>query len=448
MGKSYDENAGSWVVQNQKKMPGLPDPERRCKRILGDKEKKRPEAEAEDLRQKAELAAMFRRLSDEIAQEQRRAEAAKVLGIDGATIAKSNASARPPTLREFLTGRWADYTLVAQNATTRRTTKSHVAYILYHLDGDLRLDEFHEGDVAKLREGLFREGPKSFSFKKNGEPRKPRVETFASLAINRILGTFAAVMNLAERERVIERAPRVALLPSDDSEPIVPPTDEELRALLDGAADFVQIAPFMKEAIELAAGTGMRAGEQFTRTWRNVDFKMGETGAIRIEKQPKVKLVDGQPWRPKHKKSRIVPLTPEARELLLALRERVPHGPDDPVIPSRGGSPYVRLEAAPDKAGMGYFAELVDAVLPDSTIRWHDLRHYFAVRALLRGVPIAVVSSWLGHTDVNLTVKQYGRWAAEAREQWQWARKMSEPIDAIPQRPALDVLEGGGGRQD
>jgi len=103
----------------------------------------------------------------------------------------------------------------------------------------------------------------------------------------------------------------------------------------------------------------------------------------------------------------------------------------------------VRLEAAPDKAGMGYFAELVGAVLPGSTIRWHDLRHYFAVRALLRGVPIAVVSSWLGHTDINLTVKQYGRWAAEAREQWQWARKMSDPIDALPQRPALGVLDGG-----
>lgn len=56
---------------------------------------------------------------------------------------------------------------------------------------------------------------------------------------------------------------------------------------------------------------------------------------------------------------------------------------------------------------------------------------------------MAVASAWLGHSDVNLTVKQYGRWAAEAREQWQWAKKMDEPIDAIAQRPALGVIDGG-----
>ena len=78
----------------------------------------------------------------------------------------------------------------------------------------------------------------------------------------------------------------------------------------------------------------------------------------------------------------------------------------------------------------------------------HDLRHYFAVRALMRGVPMAVVSAWLGHSDINLTVKRYGRWAAEAREQWAWARRMSEPIDAIPPRPALAVVDGGRPKND
>ncbi|MDB4981079.1 MAG: site-specific integrase [Myxococcales bacterium] len=76
-------------------------------------------------------------------------------------------------------------------------------------------------------------------------------------------------------------------------------------------------------------------------------------------------------------------------------------------------------------------------------VRWHDLRHFFAVRALMRGVPMAVVSTWLGHSDINLTVKRYGRFAAEAREQWQWAKRMSDPVAAIPPRTSLGVLDGG-----
>jgi integrase len=112
------------------------------------------------------------------------------------------------------------------------------------------------------------------------------------------------------------------------------------------------------------------------------------------------------------------------------------------VIPSRGGSPYNRLEAAPDKAGKGFFPDVVEAAGLAGKVRWHDLRHYFAVRALLHGVPMAVVSAWLGHSDINLTVKSYGRWSAEARDQWTWAKKLSAPIDAIAPRPALAALQG------
>lgn len=437
-----DKAAGSWVVQLQRTSPDGTKL-RRCRRVRGS----RADAQKLEKEMTADLDAELARLRSAHQTAERKKAAAIELGIDPA-LTRSNGSIVRPTLRDFLTGRWAEHTLVAQNATTRRTTRTHVAYILYHLDGDRRIDELHEADVAKLREGLVREGPKSFFLKRNGQPRKPRVETFTPLAVNRILGTFAAALNLAERERLIDRAPRVDLLPADDSEPIVPPTDEELHAILKMAPKFHEVAPFMAEAIELAAETGMRAGEQFTRTWRFIDFKMGDTGAIRVEKQPKVKLVDGKVWTPKHRKARIIPLTPRAREILLSMRERVPHAPDDPVIPSRGGSPYVRLEAAPDKAGQGFFPELVATALPGSRVRWHDLRHYFAVRALLKGVPIAVVSAWLGHSDVNLTVKRYGRWASEAREQWRWAKAMGQPADAIARRPALGVIGGGRGERE
>jgi site-specific recombinase XerD len=56
----------------------------------------------------------------------------------------------------------------------------------------------------------------------------------------------------------------------------------------------------------------------------------------------------------------------------------------------------------------------------------HRLRHLFAVRLLTRGVPIAVVSELLGHTDINLTVKLYGRFSSGAKVKWH-AVKMLDP---------------------
>lgn len=436
----YDVHNQSWVVQNQKRMPGG-DLLRSCRRLRGPKTETARAAKQLDSQMKAELQAEHQRRASELSRERAKVEAAELLGMNLNAMNKLD-SGRRSTLRDFLTTRWAEHSNVTQNGTTRRTTRSHVGYLSFYA-GDVPLADVDDATVAKLREGLWRDGPRAFTLNKDGTPRRARSSSFTPTSVNRILATLAAALNLAEREKLIDRAPRVDLLPRDESEALVPPTEDELKAILVAAEQFREIAPLMPEAIELAAETGMRAGEQFALTWRSVDFAMGDTGGIRIEKQPRAKLVSGKPWVPKHRKFRIIPLTPRALELLVDLRKRVPNGPSDLVIPSRGGSPYNRLEAAPDKAGKGYFPEVVETAELSGNVRWHDLRHYFAVRALMRGVPIAVVSAWLGHSDINLTVKRYGRFSAESREQWKWAAAMSGPIDAIAQRPALGILEGG-----
>jgi hypothetical protein len=96
------------------------------------------------------------------------------------------------------------------------------------------------------------------------------------------------------------------------------------------------------------------------------------------------------------------------------------------------------------ETGMGYFSQVVEAALPGAKIRWHGSPALFrGARPSSKGVPIAVVSAWLGHSDINLTVKRYGKWSSTAREPWRWAKAMSEPTDAVGQRPALGVLDGG-----
>ena len=47
----------------------------------------------------------------------------------------------------------------------------------------------------------------------------------------------------------------------------------------------------------------------------------------------------------------------------------------------------------------------------------------------------------MGHSDVNLTVKRYGRFTAEAKEQFAWINALGQPVEALAEarKPRLDV---------
>ena len=415
---------GKWLVQLQR------NGQRYSKRGKG----------GEEVAKKAEAS-----LISELDRDLRKREAAEVLGLDPEVAEKQSASRTPQTLGEYLMTRWASHARLVQNKTTLRTTATHVKYLAYFL-GDRRLDKLSVANVNQMVESLHRDGPISFTLRQDGKPRQRRTTTFTPTAINRILGTLKACLNLAASEGTIAKAPKIKMLPQDNSKPIVPPTDTELQAIVEASRQFSEVAPHFPEVINLACETGLRAGELFHLTWGSVDFSMGDTGGLRVEEQHRARNVGGKSWKPKHLKFRIVPLTPLARQTLETLRDQVPHAPTDLVIPSRGGSPYVRLEAAPDRAGKGYWHDVLDVCDLRGKVRFHDLRHLFSVRCLQRGIPIAVVSAWLGHSDVNLTVKRYGRWSSEAREQWEWIKKLDKPVDAVAKGPWLSVVEGRGGR--
>ena len=66
-----------------------------------------------------------------------------------------------------------------------------------------------------------------------------------------------------------------------------------------------------------------------------------------------------------------------------------------------------------------------------------DKRRFFAVASPSRGSPLSIVSAWMGHGEIDLTVKRYGRFAAEAREQWTWATLRAEPVEQVASRGAM-----------
>lgn len=346
-----------------------------------------------------------------------------------------------PTLREWLRGRYADRSGLLHKATTAKVQESQMAYLCYYL-GDRRIDEVARTDTLNWYvERRLADPPLTFTLRKDGTAKRPRVEKVSNGAINKSLSILRAALNLAYREGLLDAPPRVELLPEDDARPIVPPSDTELAAILAAAEKFRPEAALLPEAIELSIETGLRKEELFRLTWGSADFSLGpkREGAIRVEEQGRGRLVGGKVWTPKNRRFRVVPLSPKAREILLDLRKKANPTPDELVIPNVEGCPYVRLQSAVKGSGRAAWRVIKEAM--GHGVRWHDLRHLFAVRCLQRGIPMSTVSQWMGHSDVNLTVKRYGRFSAESHDQWRLIERLAAPVDEVSKPLHLSVAK-------
>ncbi len=188
-------------------------------------------------------------------------------------------------------------------------------------------------------------------------------------------------------------AARVRVPQVGTSRRILPPTSEQVATLLTHAR------PDAREAIIVAAATGLRRGELFAVTWADVDF---DARTIRVHSsnfgavvEETVKSEAGE---------RYVPLFESARIVLAErkLRTRFDR-PEDFVFGTSVGTPtdpgnFVRRE---------FKTALVRAGL-EAGFRWHDLRH-FAVSALIaEGADIKLLQAIAGHASAAMTLDTYG----------------------------------------
>lgn len=323
-------------------------------------------------------------------------------------------SRRSQNLRDFFETRWTEHAKVVQNEGTRRTSRNPFNYVLYYL-GDRSLRQASKkAAVNRFVEAMTKTGPISFVMRRDGAPRQLKTTELKNATINKSLQCLKALLNLAYDEGELDARPRISMLPEDDSEPVIPPSVEEFHALLDACEAFRHVAPLLPEVVEFTALTGLRRGEVFNLRWASVEL---DRRVLRVESARRGRCVNGAAWRPKHGKWREVPLEPAAIALLERLGAQGPpasHAPDAYVFPSRGGSPYARMDRAPEAAGKGYFPDAVEAAGLSGKVTFHGLRHLYAVQSLLGGRPMSAVSAYLGHSSIELTVKTYGRFSIEA----------------------------------
>jgi integrase len=133
--------------------------------------------------------------------------------------------------------------------------------------------------------------------------------------------------------------------------------------------------------VKVAMHTGLRRGEQFTLRWEHVDF------ANRIITVP----------RSKHGETRRVTMNDTVCEILRDRQRRVK---SEYVFPSDTG------ESALDACN--YMRRVFMPALEAAGIHdfhWHDLRHTFASRLVMAGVPLRTVQELMGHKTITMTLR-------------------------------------------
>ena len=182
-------------------------------------------------------------------------------------------------------------------------------------------------------------------------------------------------------------------------------SEEELRRVLE-----VLKTHRLYPAFYLLAAYGLRRGEVLGLLWSDIDF---EKDLLHIRRALTVNTRTGQPILGPTKTSgsnRVLPLTEEAKEVLLAHRERMVleelYHPQGLVFPSTTGNPV-----HPSNLRRTWLRVLKKAGVPRA--RLHDLRGTFITRVVRETKNPKLAAALAGHKSLAVALQHYTRVSEE-----------------------------------
>lgn len=323
-------------------------------------------------------------------------------------------------------GQWMDVWLEEYNTNTKPSTMtSYRATIETHIRpklGKVKLSDLQPHQVQQFINHLEYAG------------KSKTKKTVSPKTTKNVHGVLSAVLKQAVMNKLIKDNPATGCkLPKVTKADVKPLEDEELQKFLDAICD----DPF-RPVFMFAILAGTRISETLGLLWSDIDF---ETGKITIDHQlGSIRSKGGSRELSSTKTESGNRIIIAPRSLLDILK-------------------HVKKEQAEKRlaAGEGWmdtkglvFTNAVGQSLAHSTIdhhmvracqragieshRFHDLRHTYAVRAILAGVPINSVSKQLGHKTISITMDFYANMTDAARQDC--ADKVQQAFDDLLSKKA------------
>ncbi|MFH0796626.1 MAG: site-specific integrase [Candidatus Omnitrophota bacterium] len=207
------------------------------------------------------------------------------------------------------------------------------------------------------------------------EYKRKRIEEGKALAtVNKEISVLRNILNKAvEWGKLRTAPPKIKLLKENNQRIRYLGKGEEIL-LLDACPEF------LKPIIEIALNTGMRRSEILGLKWQDIDFD-----------QKNITLLDT-----KNGERRQVPMNSAVLDVLSGIR-RVPKS--DYVFPGKDIGTHI---------SKGYISHKFESIVKQAGIknfRFHDLRHTFASRLVMRGVNLKAVQELLGHKTFTMTLR-------------------------------------------
>lgn len=203
-------------------------------------------------------------------------------------------------------------------------------------------------------------------------------------------------------------------LPRMEQKEIHPLEDEQAAALLQAVK-----GGRLELLVSVALFTGCRLSELLGLTWDCVDFQKGTILVCKQLARPVHRAESGLFISPKNGKNRTITPAPSVLKTLKEQRRRqaemqIKAGPlwDNPhglVFTNQIGGP---LNQNPVEAQFSAAVKAAGLV----GVRFHDLRHTYAVNAIRAGDDIKTIQGNLGHASAGFTLDRYGHFTERMKQ--------------------------------
>ena len=295
-----------------------------------------------------------------------------------------------PVFKDYTEHYINDYAKVATKINTWTNYETIIKLHLLPSWKNKRLDEIKRADVKKLLLQKQKDG-------------------MASGTVENIKALVSGIFTHAYEEEILQHNPALKMgryIRKDDKRKDVKPfTKEQATALLSAAQ---QHFPQHYALMLCAFRTGMRMGELMALAWEDIDFEGNRIHCRRSYSH-------GNFSSPKSNKSRVIDMSNQLRQVLLAHRSVHSQKASEVKLPPRFKPANIHV-VFPNRYGTvmdgdnfrkRVFYKLMEkAKLPNT--RFHNIRHTFASLLLKQGEPLNYVMEQMGHASIQTTVNVYG----------------------------------------